>query len=110
MEQSARRAAIAAWKESPVDAGIYAFRQEGGPVWVGASPRLGAVENRLRFVLRTGGPAPKALVTAWAAVGGEGFQFEVLEQLDPKLSQMARARLLKERLEDWRDRLAAEAI
>jgi hypothetical protein len=110
MERDARRAAIAAWKERPVSAGIYAFRQDGGAVWVGASQTLGAVENRLRFILRTGGPTRPELAAAWAASGGEGFRFEVLERLDPELSPRARERELKERLEIWRDRLAARPL
>lgn len=110
MERNARKAAIAAWKERPLNAGIYAFRQAGGGVWVGASPALGAVENRLRFVLRTGGSVPADLAATWAESAGEGFVFEVLERLDPELSPMARDRELKERLSIWRDRLAARSL
>lgn len=105
-----RKAAVTAWKERKAEAGIYAFRAPGGQVWVGATPTLGAAENRLRFTLRTGSCHVAALVRAWEAAGGEGFSFEVLEDLDPELVPMARKRLLKERLSHWQDRLKAEAL
>ncbi|WP_127903975.1 GIY-YIG nuclease family protein [Solirhodobacter olei] len=110
MEKDARRAAVAAWKERAVDAGVYAFRAPDGACWVGAARSLGAAENRLRFVLRTGGPAPAELAAAWGGAGGEGFRFEVLERLDAELSPMARARVLKEAVSIWRDRLAARPL
>lgn len=110
MDRNARRAAVAAWKGKPADAGIYAFRQESGPVWVGASPRLSAIENRLRFSLRAGGPGPAGLLTAWAGAGGEGFRFEVLERLDPELTALERDIALKAALAAWRERLGAEAV
>jgi len=105
-----RKAAAAAWKERKMAAGIYAFRGPDGMVWVGATPTLGAVENRLRFTLRTGSCPVAGLARAWEAASGEGFGFEVLETLDPELLPMARERLLKARLAHWRAELGAEAL
>jgi hypothetical protein len=105
-----RKAAAAAWKERKVAAGVYAFRAPDGAVWVGATPTLDAAENRLRFTLRTGSCRVPALARAWQAAGGEGFDFEVLEALDPELGAMTRERLLKERLAHWRGDLGAEPL
>lgn len=110
MDREARRAAASAWKERPANAGVYSFGPAGGPLWIGASKTLDAVENRLRFTLRTGGMAAPDLTAAWAEARGEGFRFEVLERLDPKLSPMAQARELKDRLKLWTERLAARPI
>ena len=105
-----RKAATTAYKERKADAGIFAFRAPGGAVWVGAAPTLGTIENRLRFTLRTGGCRVPELAADWAAAGGEGFAFEVLERLDPDLVPMARDRLLKERAAHWRDMLDARPV
>ena len=105
-----RKAAVTAWKERKVEAGIFAFHAPGGQVWVGATPTLGAAENRLRFTLRTGSCRVSSLARAWAEAGGEGFRFEVLDELDPELVPMARKRLLQERLSHWQDRLKADAL
>lgn len=105
-----RKAVAAAWKERKVAAGIYAFRAPGGAVWVGATPTLGAAENRLRFELRMGSCRAADLAQAWAAAAGEGFVFEVVEALDPELGPMTRGRLLKERLIHWRQALGAAQL
>ncbi|MBI1219126.1 MAG: GIY-YIG nuclease family protein [Rhodobacteraceae bacterium] len=110
MDRTARKAASSAWKDRPADAGIYAFRDAQGGVWVGASPTLGAIENRLRFSLRSGGATDPALAAAWAAAGGEGFVFEVLERLDPDLVPLARTDALKARVAHWRAVLDARAL
>ena len=111
IDRTARKAATAAWKDRPADAGIYAFRDtQGGGVWVGASPTLGAIENRLRFSLRSGGATEPALAAAWAAATGAGFVFDVLERLDPDLVPLARADALKARAAHWRAALGARGL
>ncbi|MDE3028137.1 MAG: GIY-YIG nuclease family protein, partial [Paracoccaceae bacterium] len=106
-----RKAAIAAYKERDADAGVFAFRcTSSGQVWVGPTPTLSTIENRIRFTLRTGGNRTKGLPEAWAAAAGEGFTFEVLERIDPELSAMHRDVELKARTAVWRAKLGAAAI
>lgn len=107
MDRPSRKAARADWLDRDIDAGIYALRFPSS-VWVGAAPRLSAAENRLRFTLEQGLERNAGLAAAWAAEGP--FRFEVLEELDADLSQMRRARLLKERLAFWQAELGAWAI
>lgn len=106
-----RRAIRTAYRERPADAGIFAFRGPApGAVWVGGSPTLGSIENRLRFTLRHGPHRAPGLTEAWAAAGGAGFVFEVLERLDPELSPMARGDALKERAAHWQTALGARPL
>ncbi len=106
-----RKAAIAAYKDRAVNAGVFAFRcGASGAVWVGASQTLGTIENRIRFTLRMGGNRTPGLPEAWAATAGEGFAFEVLEQLDPEMGAIARDTALKARVAFWREALTAQPI
>ncbi|WP_425052094.1 GIY-YIG nuclease family protein [Psychromarinibacter sp. S121] len=100
-----RRAVKAEWKDRAPDAGVYAVRM-GPTLWIGATMRLGAAEQRLRFSLKTGGARPLALQQAYS---GE-MAFEVLEQFEDDISQMARERLLKERLAHWVEKTGGIAL
>lgn len=100
-----RRAVKDAVKEGKPDAGVYAVRI-GDRVWVGSAMRLGAAENRLRFMLRTGGARTAGMQAAYR---GE-MRFEVLEALDPELSPMKRERMLEERRAYWVEALGAEVV
>lgn len=102
-----RRAAARAFRDRPADAGIYAVHGPGGAVWVGASPTLASVENRLWFTLRMGDCRVPGLQQAWTAAKGEGFAVAVLERFDPETAPYARERLLKDRAAHWRERLGA---
>ena len=111
VDKTNRRAARAAAKEAKPDAGVFAFHGAAGGVWVGRSPTLASVENRLRFTLRQGGGfLPQALKDAWAAAAGEGFRYEVLERLDPEMPALLVADALKASAAIWRDRLGAAPI
>ncbi|WP_417587560.1 GIY-YIG nuclease family protein [Pararhodobacter oceanensis] len=103
-----RRAMSAAYKTRKSDAWIYALRM-GDALWVGSTPTLASIENRHGFTLRQGTHPNKALQQAWLAAG-ERFTFETLEHLDPDLSDLARARLLKERLAYWQEELDAPKV
>lgn len=108
MKTEARKAAVAAWKEREVRAGIYALRCAAtDEVWVGAATNLEGVENRIRFMLRFGNHRCAALQAACRAHGEAGLSFEVLEALDPDLGAWSRDGLLKERLAHWRAALGA---
>ena len=82
MKPSDRKAVLAAYKERKSEAGIYALRCGAtGEVWVGASPDLAKVQNRLRFTLGLGINPQRSLQQAFATHGEAGLAFEVLEKL-----------------------------
>jgi hypothetical protein len=111
MNTNARKAAIAAYKERKGVAGIYAVRcTASGEVWVGQSPNLDTVQNRIWFTLRVAGNLNRALQRAWDDHGAESFVFDVVEQLEEDDLAYSRDALLKERLAHWRSALGAALI
>lgn len=111
MKGEARKAAIAAYKERKGAAGIYAVRCTAtGAVWVGQSPNLDTVQNRVWFTLRFSGNLNRALQKAWDDHGAEHFTFDVVEQLKDDDLAYSRDALLKERLAHWRAALGAMLI
>ena len=55
MKNERRKAAIAAYKERKVVAGIYAVRcNPTGERWLGAAPNIATVQNRVWFGLQMG--------------------------------------------------------
>jgi hypothetical protein len=103
-----KRAAKAAYREHKSVAGIYAVRCAAtGQVWVGHTPTLDAVENRLWFTLRQKNHPDAELQRVWNAQGGTGFAFEELERVkDDDLSYVGNG-ALKSRAAAWRARLGA---
>ncbi|WP_424630587.1 GIY-YIG nuclease family protein [Bradyrhizobium sp. SYSU BS000235] len=111
MKGEARKAAIAAYKERKGAAGIYAVRCTAtGEAWVGQSPNLDTVQNRVWFTLRVAGNLNRALQKAWDAHGAEHFAFEVVERLKDDDLAYSRDALLKERLVYWRAELGAAVV
>jgi hypothetical protein len=111
MKREDRKAAVAAWKERRVPSGVYAVRcAPTGQVWVGASPVLDKIFNRIRFMLRQGGSPHPAMQQAWNVHGEGAFSFEVLEELPEDTSGFARDDLLAERAGQWRAELDAEGL
>jgi hypothetical protein len=112
MDQSARKAAAAAFKERPDAPGIYALTcTVTGERWVGRAPHLPSVETRLGFTLRTASTPHRSLAAAARAHGEAAFRFEIVERIDVEEAspELIRARL-KSRLEHWRETLGAQAI
>ncbi|WP_323041419.1 GIY-YIG nuclease family protein [Gemmobacter sp.] len=107
MTKDSRKAALAAWKDRKSDAGIYAVTC-GDQAWVGATPTLGAIRNRLRFTLGQGGAPNAQMQAAWAAMGEQAFGFEVLERIEED-SPLIRADRLKDRAAHWRKLRGAAA-
>jgi hypothetical protein len=110
---SSRKAAIAAFKERKIQAGVYAVRcAVSGQVWVGCSPNIDSVQTRLWFMLKTGGKSYPEMQAVWDAHGEGSFSFEVLERREE--SQTAtpylRDATLKERMSHWRRELGAGSI
>ncbi len=82
MTETTRKAAVAAYKERKIAAGIYAIRcAASDEVWIGSAPDLSTIENRLWFTLRQGANPHRALQEAWNAQGSAAFTFEVIAHL-----------------------------
>ena len=82
MKGESRKAAIAAYKERKVEAGIYAIRcTASGQVWVGSAPDLSTIQNRIWFTLRHGRNSHRSLQEAWVVHGSDALDFEVVARL-----------------------------
>ena len=108
---SARKAAIAAYKERKAVAGIFVIRcTAASEVWVGQTPDLEKIQNRIWFTLRQGGHTCRTLQAAWIAHGPDSLTFGECERLEEEETSYIRDALLKERAQHWRKELAAEAV
>ena len=111
MRDNERKAAIVAYKEAKVPAGIYAVRcRPTGRCWVGRAPNLSKIQNRIWFTLRQGGHTCGSLQAAWLEHGAEAFVLESIEQLEDESSAYLRDRTSKERLALWAGKLGAEIL
>ncbi len=69
MRTEDRKMAVNAYKKREVEGGIYAVRcVASGEVWVGGSPDLSKIQNRLWFTLRQGMNTHRSLQIAWNAM------------------------------------------
>jgi hypothetical protein len=110
MEHSARKAAVASYKEIKATAGVYAVRGlSTGEVWVGRSANLAAQRNSVEFQLRHG-PNNPSMRAAWAAHGAACFRFEPIEAAPEALTPTGRRDFVKTRALHWRRTLGAAAI
>jgi len=108
---SDRKAAIAAYKERKTVAGVFLIRCTGSPQkWVGQSPNLEKIQNRIWFSLRQGSHNCRSLQAAWTDHGPDSLTFEECERLEEEETPYIRDALLKERVQHWRSQLGAEAI
>lgn len=108
---SDRKAAISAYKERKTIAGIYVVRcLATSEIWVGQSPNLEKIQNRIWFTLRQGSHTCRGLQAAWTAHGPDSLTFAECERLEEEETPYIRDALLKERATHWRSRLGAEAI
>jgi hypothetical protein len=111
MTSDRRKAAIAAYKERKSVAGIYLLRcRASGAVWVGQSPTLESIQNRIWFTLRLGSHPSPALQKAWNDHGADSLAFEVVERLPEEESAYVRNATLRERLAHWQARLNAAVL
>jgi hypothetical protein len=108
---SDRKAAIAAYKERKTVAGIFVIRSKASAEqWVGATPNLEKIQNRIWFTLRQGSHNCRSLQVAWTAHGPDNLTFEACERLEEEATPYIRDALLKERMRHWRKQLGAEAV
>jgi hypothetical protein len=106
-----RKAAIAAYKDRKVEAGIFAIRcLATGAQWLGQAPDIATIQTRHWFSLRLGSHSNRALQAAWLAQGEAGMAFEVLELLPDEDDPIARTSQLRDALRRWRNQLAAPAV
>jgi hypothetical protein len=112
MEQQARKAAVAAFKERRSEPGIYALTcRPTGARWVGRASDLATIWNRLSIALRMASTPHRSLQAAAREHGAEAFDFEVVERIDePDASPALVAAILKRRLDHWREAMGATAI
>ena len=109
MKGQDRKAAVTAYKERRVVAGIYAVRCVAtGQRWVGRASDLGTVQNRIWFGLRLGSDPHPSLQAAWRANGADSFVFEEVERLDDEAPDYVRELALRDRLAHWRAAFKAE--
>src|SRR5947209_6598476 len=102
MKGDDKNAAITAYKERKSTAGIYLVRcKASGEIWVGQSPNLDTIQNRIWFTLRFGSNPHQGLQKAWRDHGAESFTFEVVERLAEDESSYGKNALLKERMAHW---------
>ena len=111
MRHEDRRAAVAAYKERKVVAGIYLVRcLVTGGRWAGQAPDLSTIRNRVWFTLRHGSHRHHSLQAAWTTHGETAFAFAELERLDEKALEAGRERIMKARLAHWCAELGAEGL
>ncbi|MDP1875304.1 GIY-YIG nuclease family protein [Phenylobacterium sp.] len=111
MTPSTRKAQIAAYKERPTIAGVFAvICNATGQAWVGQSRHVDTQQNGLWFALRQGSSPYRALQAAWKTHGGEAFRFEILDRLPEDYSDLRRKDELTKRAALWRARLEGEGL
>jgi len=111
MDHAEKKAAAAAFRDKKAIAGIFAVRcVANGRIWVGRTPNLAAIWNRLSFSLRQGANANPSLQAAWREHGAENLVFGEVERLEDEQLGFVRDSLLKERLAHWRAALGATAL
>ncbi|MCA9876557.1 MAG: GIY-YIG nuclease family protein [Thermomicrobiales bacterium] len=111
MLKGERKAAVAAYKERAIPAGIYRVRCTAtGEVWIGQSPNLEAIRNRLWFTLRMGSHRTARLQQTWRDHGAESFTFEVVEQVSDEDQVHDLSAHLKKRLAHWQSELGAALV
>ncbi|MBB5984927.1 GIY-YIG nuclease family protein [Sphingobium lignivorans] len=103
MKSEDRKAAVAAYKERKVEAGIYAVRcTASDQLWIGSAPDLSTIRNRLWFTLQQGRNSHRSLQEAWTAHGSETFTFEVIDRLtDDEASSSSRTAALRSLHAEW---------
>lgn len=111
MDQRARKAAIAAYKDRKPAYGVFAvICTATGQAWVGQSRHVDTQQNGLWFTLKHGSSPHRALQAAWTLHGADEFRFEELERLRDDYPAVGRSDELKRRQALWTERLQALAL
>jgi len=111
LKREDRKAAIAAYKERKVVAGVFIVRCTATDQrWAGSAPDLTTIWNRLSFSLRQGAERHPSLQSAWRTHGAESFIFDIVERVDADDLVYGRDRTLRDRRDRWCETLRAEVI
>lgn len=111
MDNQARKAAIAAYKERVTAWGVYAVQCTAtGEAWVGCSRHIDTQQNGLWFALRTGACTQASLQAAWTAHGETEFRSQELDRLRPDHPELSRRDELRKRAGIWATRLSASVL
>jgi hypothetical protein len=111
MDRSARKAAIAEYKERKPAYGVFAvICTATGQAWVGQSRHLDTHRNGLWFTLRHGSNPHGSLQAAWTLHGQAEFRFEELERLHDDFPVLRLTDELERRQSIWTARLDALAL
>ena len=111
MERDQRRAAIAAYRKRESIAAVFAVRSAAsGECWVGHTPDIDSIRNRIWFSLRSGGHINRALQAAWNRDGEAAFELEPLDFVDRDTLGFIADKVLRARARDWAERLSAAMI
>ena len=86
------------------------LRSHVSETWVGQSPNLEKIQNRIRFSLRQGNHTCHSLQAAWTTHGPDSLTFAECERLEEEEIAYVRDALLKERALHWRSQLGAMTI
>jgi hypothetical protein len=79
-----RKTLVRRYKESRRPMGVFQVRNTvTGMVFIGTSTDLPSMLNRQRAELRLGAHRDRALQADWRALGGDVFEFDILDTLDP---------------------------
>ena len=106
-----KRAARTEYKERKPQPGIYAVKCEvSGQIWVGATPTLNSIQNRIWFGLRMGNSPHRLMQQAWAEHGDGQFSWIELERLEGEEIGYILDAKLSDRARFWRTHFNAQPI
>jgi len=107
MDKERKKALAAEYVLSERPAGAYRLVHDAsGKSYVGTSPDVDAMKNRLLFQLKMGACSIKPLQDDWNRYGADAFRYEVLELFKPPEDGMYNLKKELERMEaEWLDRL-----
>src|SRR4051812_32170784 len=68
--------------------GVFQVRNTAnGKIFIGSSPNLDAIWNRMRMELKFGGHRNEILQNEWKEFGEDFFKFEILSEIEQKNSE-----------------------
>jgi hypothetical protein len=103
-----RRAISRQYKERKLHGGVYTITNTATCGYLlGHAADLASIQNRFAFAVTTGSAVDPRLREDWAALGGQAFRFDVLEELDqgPEQTQAAFLEDLRTLETLWREKL-----
>ena len=106
-----RKEAIRAYKERKIPRGVFILRSTATERrWVDCAPNLDAARNMLWFELKRGSHRNRDLQSEWNAEGESSFEFEIAEELDPGIADIAVRDELKSKRAEWAVKLNAPTV